>query len=104
MKKTNGKNTCETQVVDKVGGHCCALQCHRRGEADWSRVTKAFSGFSHEANAGSNFAVDFHIKQKISPISSNPGKKIKLKKALGYFAFLMTRSLKIMHAANNLMQ
>ncbi len=44
----------------------------------------------------------------ISPISnglcsSNPGKK-KLKKALGYFAFLMTRSLKIMHAANNLMQ
>lgn len=27
-------------------------------------VTKAFSSFSCEATAGSNFAVDFHIKQK----------------------------------------
>lgn len=62
--------------------------------ADWSRVTKAFSSFSCEATAGSNFAVDFHIKQKkkienpklvdISPISSglcssNTGEKKKLK-------------------------
>lgn len=31
-------------------------------------------------------------------------KNKKLKKALGFFAILMTWSLKIMHTANNLMQ